>query len=147
MAPGLVRLERRFDAPPKSVFRAWCVPEDLRVWIWGSLANNVRAEADARVGGAWRVSTLGRDGSRWEISGAYQLLDLPNRLVATLTWNAPVGYEPGEERIGVELHDEGDRTLMVFTHDGIPDAKSRVAHVEGWSDSFEYLHRLLEPLP
>ncbi len=147
MSGGLVKLERRFEAPPKRVFRAWCDPDDLRAWIWGSLAHDVRAETELRVGGKYLVSTLGRDGRRWDISGTYQTLDLPERLVATLVWNAPTGYEPAEERIGVEFRDEGDRTLMVFTHDGIPDATSRAAHAEGWSDSFVYLQRLLEPLP
>jgi uncharacterized protein YndB with AHSA1/START domain len=147
MAAGIVRIERRFEAPPKRVFRAWCVPDDLRRWIWGASANDVRAEADPRVGGRWMISTLGRDGDRWDISGVYTALDLPRRLITTLVWNAPIGYEAGEERIDVQLREEGDRTLMVFHHDGIPDAKSRAAHVEGWSDSFEYLHRLVEPLP
>jgi uncharacterized protein YndB with AHSA1/START domain len=147
MSGGMIRLERRFDAPPKRVFRAWCDPKDLARWIWGSLGADVVAETDLRPGGRYRISTRAKDGSRWDFSGTYRVLEPPNRLVATLVWNAPMGYEPGEERIGVDIREDAGRTLMVFVHDEIPDTESRKAHAQGWSDSFDYLHRLLEGLP
>jgi len=147
MGDGLIKLERRFDASPSRVFRAWCDPKDLRRWIWGSLANDVIARTDLRVGGSYLVSTLGKDGIRWDFSGVYRVLEPSRRIVATLLWNAPMGYPPEEERIRVDLREEAGWTVMVFTHDGIPDKQSRAAHAQGWSDSFDHLHRLLEPLP
>jgi len=147
MAGGLIRLERSFQAPVRSVFRAWCDPDILARWIWGSMANDVVAETDLRVGGRYSVSTLASDGSRWDFSGVYQVLEPSRRIAATLLWNAPTGYAPEEERIGVDFREESGRTLMVFQHDGIPDVRAREAHAEGWSDSFEHLKRLLEPMP
>jgi uncharacterized protein YndB with AHSA1/START domain len=147
MVGGLIRLERRFEASPERVFRAWCDPAVLARWIWGSMGNDVVAETDLRVGGRYLVSTLAGDGSRWDFSGVYRVLEPPRRIVATLLWNAPTGYDPEEERIGVEFRDESGWTRMIFQHDGIPDVRSREAHAEGWSDSFDHLKRVLEPLP
>ena len=53
MQAAALRIVRVFDAPVDRVFRAWSVPRDLQQWAWGSLGNDVTAEVDLRVGGAF----------------------------------------------------------------------------------------------
>ena len=51
-------LERKFDATPERMFRAWTDQEDLRRWIWASLSKDVWSEIDLRVGGARQIVTI-----------------------------------------------------------------------------------------
>ncbi len=48
-------VKRRFKAPPAKVFAAWTDPEKIKRWMGPGEIKAVRAEADARVGGRYRV--------------------------------------------------------------------------------------------
>jgi uncharacterized protein YndB with AHSA1/START domain len=61
---------RLFDAPRELVFAAWKTPEHLEQW-WGPMGFSTTTHAfDFRVGGGWRHTMHGPDGT-----------DFPNRLV------------------------------------------------------------------
>jgi hypothetical protein len=42
-------------------------------------------------------------------------------------------------------HEAG--TMVVFVHEGVPDAAARAAHARGWSDTLDALSRLLATRP
>jgi uncharacterized protein YndB with AHSA1/START domain len=145
-----VRLYRSFKVPLKRLFDAWTTPEDLVQWAWGSLGEGVTAEVDPRPGGKFRVTTRKSPDPNWpkpecNFHGAYMEF-LPNkRLVYSLNWDAPMGYENTHEKVTVEFGGLGDTSEFWFLHEGIPDdGHSAKAHEDGWRETFDYLERLLE---
>jgi uncharacterized protein YndB with AHSA1/START domain len=134
----------RFRAPVRRVFRAWQDPRDLERWAWGSVGVDCRAEVDFRVGGKHSVSTARPDGARWSFSGEYVEI-VPNRkIVHTLAWQAPMGYEPVEERLSVKFADDDGATTVEFRHRGDLSKASLAEHGRGWVDVLDALQRLVE---
>ena len=79
----VLRMTRRFDAPPERVFDAWVNPETTRRWLFASPADEAfSSEADVRVGGAWTM-TARRDGVDYTAHGQYLEIDPPRRLSFT----------------------------------------------------------------
>jgi len=137
-------MTRRMRAPLARVFRAWREPRDLERWAWGSLGADCRAEADFRVGGALVVSTARPDGARWSFSGEYVEIVPEKKIVHTLRWQAPMGYEPVDERISVRFATDGDATSVLFRHRGDLSEESLREHGRGWNDVLDALQRLVE---
>jgi methylmalonyl-CoA/ethylmalonyl-CoA epimerase len=137
-------MTRRVRAPVRRVFQAWKDPRDLERWAWGSVGVNCRAEVDFRVGGKLLVSTARPDGERWSFSGEY-LEIIPNRrIVHSLAWQAPMGYDPVDERISVRLSDDGGDTVVQFRHRGELGEAEFAEHGRGWADVLDALQRLVE---
>jgi uncharacterized protein YndB with AHSA1/START domain len=134
-----IHLRHRFDQPVGTVFRAWSEPEMLAAWGWGSLGHAVRAEVDFRAGGSFRVTTDRPDGAVWSFGGNYLAIDPGRRIVHTLEWQAPMGYESAGEKVEVRFTADGPGTIVEFTHTGVPDEASAQTHRRGWLDTFETL--------
>jgi len=147
MALQVLRIHRLLAAPRARVFRAWQDPRDLEHWAWGSLGDEVRAQVDFQVGGAFRVETLRPDGSTWAFSGSYIEIDAPARLAHSLAWEAPMGYGPAPERIVVELSETAEGTRLVFTHEGDFSEAARREHLRGWESCLDALARRLADSP
>ena len=137
-----LRIVRRYAAPAERVFAAWSEPRQFQQWAWGSLGKQVRAEMDVRVGGVYRVRTTHDDGE-WVFSGTYLEVDPPRRLVYTVQWDAPMGYEAPPETVTVEIADTAQGSEVTFVHAGVPGAKARQVHEQGWNNTFDFLDRLL----
>ena len=63
-----VNISRYFDAPPELVYMAFIDPEQLAQWF-GPLMFTVPLDTvsiDARVGGHWRMTMVGKDNSEWK---------------------------------------------------------------------------------
>lgn len=149
-----VRIERRFDVSPSSLFRAWTEPHEMARWMWASLGRNVWVENDLRVGGAYRIYTNqpggAAQGEGWSgMCGIYVDIEPGRRLVYTLHWDADVGYNRRgrlalDEVVRVDLEPDGDGTRMVFTQMGIPDdGTSAPTHRLGTEEGFEMLASLV----
>jgi uncharacterized protein YndB with AHSA1/START domain len=144
MEDALIRVERQFNAPADRVFRAWRDPKDLEQWAWGSLGCEVRADVDFRQGGKFCISTSRPDGARWSFSGVYTEIVVNRRVSHTLNWDPPMVYEAVSECVTVEFVDEGEKTTVVFLHEGVPSLAARDEHVRGWINTFEALETLIE---
>lgn len=72
---------RTFDAPRELVFEAWTNPKHMALW-WGpdGFANPV-CEVDARVGGAIRIEMRAPNGVVYPMSGRFEEISEPERLV------------------------------------------------------------------
>jgi uncharacterized protein YndB with AHSA1/START domain len=152
-----VTITRRFAAPPGRVYRAFVDPDQAAAWMWGANAPNPGAVIDLRVGGRYRVrrdapvdddSGWGKD--EWAISGVYAEIIPDRRLVYTLHWEGPVGYnQTGDEVLDevavVEFAAAEEGTLLTYRHIGIPpDGVSAAEHGKGVDGSFDALANLLE---
>src|SRR5258708_11000284 len=74
-------LTRVFDAPRELVFKAWTDPKRVREW-WGPHGfTNPVCELDARPGGAIRIHMRGPNGIVYPMTGVYQEVVEPERLV------------------------------------------------------------------
>lgn len=145
-----IRIHRDVDAPVERVFEAWTRPEVLKQWIWGSLGERTTAEVDPRPGGKYRITTKKCNDEGWTkpecaLYGAYMEFSRNKKLVFSLNWDAPMGYEGTHERVTVEFSGIGNTSDFWFLHEGIPDdGHSAQAHEGGWRETFDYLERLLK---
>jgi uncharacterized protein YndB with AHSA1/START domain len=136
-----LRIERTFKAPADTVFDAWTSAEVLRRW-WHAEHDweTPIAEVDARVGGRIRlVMRNPADGSTHGGRGQYTRFDPPRRLAFTWAWDS---NPTARQLVELEFRDEGDRTRVVMTHTGLPDAETH-DYREGWQNSFDNLDAAL----
>ena len=64
------------------------------------------------------------------------------RLVYTVNWDAPMGYECDGETIEVVFSPRGGGTELEFVHRGLP-AEAREEHRKGWGNTLETLAKML----
>ena len=138
-----LRIDRIFHAPVSRVFEAWRSPEALKKWAWGTLSNEVQVELDFRVGGRYRIGTSRPNNQTWTFSGEFVEIIPDQKLVYTVNWDAPMGYEAPDELVTVEFISSGETTKVSFFHEGVPDPKAREEHEKGWSNTFDVLESIL----
>ena len=131
-------LVRRIRARPAIVFDALVTAEGIAQW-WGPDAGPVLiAEADARVGGRYRVRFRLLDGSEHESSGAYLELIRPERVVMSWRWSGGM-EDPGESRVEITLRTIPGGTELTFTHSQLHDEESQRSHEQGWTGALNKL--------
>lgn len=150
-----VLARHRFQAAPGRMWRAFTEPADMAAWMWGGFASNCHATSDLRVGGRYSVytdSNATADG--WHTDrigrlGIYVEIAPRQRLVYTLHWDAPVGYNqqkgvvPDEVFI-VTFTPDGAGTVVEIEHRGIHEnGGANIEHGRGLNEELEYLERLV----
>lgn len=139
-----LRMVREFDASPERLFKAWSDPKDLARWAWGSLGNDVTAEADVRVGGRYRIATVRPKEGVWAFEGVYLEVVEGRKLAYTVRWEAPMQYADADETVSVEFTDRDGVTEMVFVHEGTFPPEARSEHERGWANTFDMLSGVLK---
>ena len=142
----LLTMARFVRAPRDKVFDAFTSAGALTAWM-GPRGTQVRnAQADARVGGTWRIEMHARDGSIFAVGGRYLELSRPGRLAYTWQWEGDHGPMPHTEtRIEVDLDERDGGTELRISHSGFAAAAARDAHHQGWTSSFNRLNDYLDP--
>jgi uncharacterized protein YndB with AHSA1/START domain len=80
-SPWDLVLTRTFEAPRELVFQAWTDPKHMALW-WGPDGfTNPVCEVDARVGGAIRIDMRAPNGVVYPMSGRFEEISEPERLV------------------------------------------------------------------
>ncbi|ADE12550.1 SRPBCC family protein [Sideroxydans lithotrophicus] len=74
-------IERVFDAPRTLVWEAWTNPEHVAKW-WGpnGFSTTIK-KMDFRVGGAWKLTMHGPDGTDYPNSSVFREIVAPERIV------------------------------------------------------------------
>jgi len=137
----VVRIERTFAASAEDVFDAWTSPEVMRRWFhvapdW----ETPEATVDLRVGGRVRVVMRRPDGTEARAQGEYTLIDRPQRLVMSWTFDD----DPSNEQL-IELsfsESAGSTTVLMF-NSGISTEERRRRQDEGWRGCLDELERVL----
>jgi uncharacterized protein YndB with AHSA1/START domain len=129
--PVMVRVARRFTAPPERVFDAWLDAKRAGNWMFATPDGEmVRAEIDARVGGKF-VFTDRRRGEDVEHTGEYLEIDRPRRLV--FTFGLPK-VSPDFDRVTVEIVPQGTGCELTLTHEMKREwAEYKDRTEDGWS--------------
>jgi uncharacterized protein YndB with AHSA1/START domain len=106
----------RFTASPERVFDAWLDPEKARKWLFATETGEmVRAEVDARVGGAF-CFTDRRDGEDVEHVGEYLEIERPRRLVFTFSVPKFSGHVT---QVSIEIVPLETGCELTLTHKGV----------------------------
>ncbi|CAE6815410.1 SRPBCC family protein [Paraburkholderia haematera] len=133
-------LQRRLNATPAKVFRAWTEAAQLMKWMHPDDAEVTHAELNARVDGRYLIRYLKTDGRELEVSGQY-LEVLPDaKLVFTWTWRS---IPEQESLVTVLLRPDGNGTLLTLTHEQFVDEETRDHHQIGWNGGLDSLERYL----
>ncbi len=127
---------RRLHAPPTTVYAALTRPEMMAQW-WGCEAAEVlRAEADVRPGGRFRLMFRTLGGVDCDCSGVYREVERNCRLVFTWRWT----HTPDDETlVTMALRPIAQGTELTLTHAHFHDDATRSDHQSGWTGE---LHRL-----
>jgi uncharacterized protein YndB with AHSA1/START domain len=98
------------------------------------------AEADARVGGRYRIVMRTNDGEEHDVGGVYREVVPNERLVFTWAWRST---PERESLVTLTLKRDGDGTLLTLLHEQLFDEPARDRHEHGWSGSLDKLERYL----
>jgi uncharacterized protein YndB with AHSA1/START domain len=114
-------------APPHVVFPYFTDPTLIVTWI------GERADLDARPGGVFSL-----DFGESLAQGAYVSVDPPYRVV--FSWGIPDSdtLPPGSSIVEVVLTPDGDDTMVVLTHRGVPSDHLE-GHRGGWEQMLGHL--------
>lgn len=135
-------VERDFPATPQRVFAAWTDPTVLVQW-WGPEGMSApECEMDVRPGGSYRTSMASPKGDRHIVSGVYQVIEPPNRLVFTWAWEEESGSRGHETVVEIALHPIEGGTRLRLTQRLFQSVEQCGAHRMGWESSFNDLDRL-----
>ena len=134
-------LKRRLNAPPAKVYAAWTEPAKIARWFGPQGAEVLRAEADVRVGGRYRVIFRVPDGEQHDVSGVYREVVPNQKLVFTWAW---ISTPERESLVTVALKRDGDGTLLTLTHEQFFDEPARDRHRSGWSGVLDNLESYVD---
>jgi uncharacterized protein YndB with AHSA1/START domain len=133
-----VVVTRVVKAPRRLVFDAFTSPEHLPHWMGRRDWSMVVCEIDLRPGGAYRYVWRGPDGAELVITGVYQEVAPPERLVSTDVWE---GWP--ETLTALILTEEDGKTTITNTvrypSKDARDAALRTGMTEGMAAGFERL--------
>jgi uncharacterized protein YndB with AHSA1/START domain len=136
-------VKRRLKAPPAKVFAAWTDPEKIKRWMGPGEIVAVRVEADARVGGRYRIEMRRPSGEAHNVGGVYHEIVANEKLVFTWSWDPAPGDEPHESLVTVLLKPDEGGTLLTLIHEQLFDEESRVGHEGGWKGALDKLEKLV----
>ena len=142
-------LTRIFDAPREMVFRAWTDPHLVAAW-WGPQEfTNPVCELDARPGGAILIHMRAPDGTIYTMTGHFEEVVPPERLVFFSAAFVDDPQDPFlENRNTVTFTDLGGKTqvtLQVVVLKATEAATVPLSGMEaGWSQSLVKLAGLLK---
>ena len=138
----MLEIERVLPAPPPVVFAAFSDPDELAQW-WGPQGFTIPSlDFHARVGGAYRIEMQPPEGGSFHLSGEFREVDPPARLAYTFVWEPP---DPDDVQtlVALSLRDRGDATEVALSQGPFKTESRRALHRDGWTDSFDKLHRRL----
>ena len=137
-------VRRLIRASPERVFDAWTRAEHLKQWWGPQSVECIDAQVDLRVGGTYRIANRFSDGTILWISGEFEAILRPDRLVYTWRVGAAAGLG---ERITVTFEPRGADTEVVVVHERIPTSAMRDMHEQGWLGCLDGLVEYLERRP
>ncbi len=134
---------RAFDARRELVFKAWTDPKHVAQW-WGPHGfTNPVCELDVRPGGAIRIHMRGPDGTVYPMTGVYEEIVEPERLVFTSAALDEEGNPLFEVLNTVTFAEQGGKTTQTSQARVIRRTAKAAPYLQGmeagWTQSLERL--------
>jgi uncharacterized protein YndB with AHSA1/START domain len=117
-----VQLSVRLEASPEEVFPFLVDPVLYARW------QGTKAQLDPRPGGVYRVWM----DATTVASGEFVEVVPPHRVVFTWGWEGNEDLPPGSSTVELTLSADGDETILLLRHFGLPDDEAAAMHEEGW---------------
>jgi uncharacterized protein YndB with AHSA1/START domain len=137
------RLQRRFDRPRETVFRAWTDPEVLKHWWCPEGWIPAEMEVDLRVGGSYRIGMRRRSGGApVYVRGSFLEINSPEKLAYTWQWENAFENMP-QTRVTVQFSSDGVTTVVALTHEHLPEIAVCLQHRSGWIAAWDRLERII----
>ncbi len=122
-------IRRTICATAEFLFDAWTHPDKMKEWWGPGDVKCLAVEIDLQVGGRYRIANQFPDGKIIWITGEFESIEAPHKLV--YTWR--VEPNPGQlELVIVQFEPRDGATEVIVTHERIPDAATRDRHKAGW---------------
>jgi uncharacterized protein YndB with AHSA1/START domain len=125
-------LRRTFSASRQRVFQAWIEPQALEAWLRPKGIHMTVRSLEARVGGSFHFDL--ENGNA--IFGTYLHIVPPEKLVFTWSGTALHGQET---IVTLDFLDQGQRTEVVLTHEGLRNPDLRALIGSGWPSLLDRL--------
>lgn len=140
-------LTRLFDAPRELVWKAWTDPKHLAQWWGPSGFTNPVCEADARVGGSFRIVMRSPDGVDFPCGGEYREVFAPERLVFTNIATDSDGKKVLDGLTTVTFADQGGQTKLTLETSATALVDYAAEYLKGMEAGWmQSLQRLAEQL-
>ncbi len=140
-------ITRVINAPRALVFRAFTDPKHLEQW-WGPHGfTNPVCEVDLRPGGAILIHMRGPNGVIYPMTGVYQEIVKPERLIFKSAAMDDKGKPLFEVLNTITFTEQGGKTTLVMhasVSNARPEAAPHLAGMEvGWTQSLERLEKFV----
>jgi len=139
-------ITRVFDAPRSLVFQVWTDPKHVAQW-WGPHGfTNPVCELDVRHGGAIRIHMRGPDGTVYPMTGVYQEIVEPERLVFTSAALDKEGNPLFEVLNTVTFVEENGKTTQTLQARVVKTTVGAAPYLEGMNEGWRQTLERLEAL-
>jgi uncharacterized protein YndB with AHSA1/START domain len=137
-----LHLERTIAAPCERVFAA-CVEADKLAEWWGPAGfTSPEIQLDVREGGHYRIKMQPPEGDAFYLTGVFQKLEAPRRLVYTFVWEEP-DADDQETVVTLTFERAGEATHLVLDQGPFKTEARHELHRAGWSEGLDRLQRAL----
>jgi len=109
-------------------------------WFGPEQIETLSAQADARVGGRFRIVMRSSDGEEHDVGGVYREVVPNEKLVFTWAWRSTP--ERGSF-VTVLIKPDGAGSLLTLVHEQFFDEAARDRHEHGWTGCLNKLERYL----
>jgi uncharacterized protein YndB with AHSA1/START domain len=135
---------RWFQAPIELAFRAFVEPSLLEQWFCPSPEVALRVEhCDVRAGGRYRFVFYFPPGRAVPVVGEYRIVEPPDRLVFTWTWEEPDPWASVETIVSVQFVARDGGTEVRVNHTQLSTREIKETHESGWQATLEHLDAVL----
>ena len=138
-----VSITRFFDAPREDVFEAFTNAQAMREWYGPESFTCPRVDSDPRVGGKYLIEMRSPNGSPFIVSGTYQEVQPPEKLVFTWAWLEGKAFG-NESLVTIHFGTKNGGTEMTLLHTGLASVEDATAHEGGWVSGLNDLHKKFE---
>ena len=136
-----LQVSHTYRDPPEAVFDAWLDPAKAARFLFATPTGTmIKAQVDARVGGAFEFVDRRPDMGDVRHVGRYVEIDRPRRLVFTF---AVPQFDPAVTTVALNFRPAAGGCEVTLTHtDVLPEWRERTTH--GWTTILGGLERALE---
>ncbi len=122
-------IRRTIAATAERLFDAWTKPELLTQWWGPEQVECPTAEVDLQIGGQYRIANQLPNGNIIWISGEFEQIERPNKLV--YSWFVDAN-PAAPERVSVQFKPQDNGTEVIVVHQRIANKETQDKHRIGW---------------